>query len=173
MSEGTDLALEIKEAIEIDPTDIVEELRRHSSKYFYYGTLWARAARHQRKLHVRVKALEADLMKAARAENPKISAEMKVEYLNGNPDYQTALQDEIQAVYMEEVLNVARDAMRQRGTALQELARQTRTEEWYGDEYKRMKEEFDERVKESPKRKRAKREVDPVIDPKSAANGDV
>jgi hypothetical protein len=154
MAEGIDLTLEIKEAIEIDGTNILEELRRHSAKYFYYGVLWARAAKNQRKVHTRVKALEATLMKVARTENPKISSEMKTEFLNSSEEYTVAMQEEIQATYMEEVLSVAKDAMRQRGNALQELARQNRTEEWYGDEYKRMKGEFDERVKESPRRRK-------------------
>lgn len=157
MSDGQDLALEIKEALEIDNTNILEELRRHSAKYFYYGVLWARAARNTRKLHMQTKALEAALMKEIRIANPKISAEAKAEYLNGNTEYQTALQNEIQASYMEEVLNVARDGMRQRGNALQELARQNRTEEFYGDEFKAMKREYEERVEESPKKQRARR----------------
>jgi hypothetical protein len=152
--EGADLALEIKEAIEIDGTNIVEELRRHSAKYFYYGVLWARAAKQQRKLHIKTKSMEAELMKTARVENPKLSAEMKNEYLYGHPDYLQAQQDEIQGTYMEEVLNVATQALKQRGMALQELARQNRTEEFYGDEFKAMKAEYSERVQESSKRHR-------------------
>jgi hypothetical protein len=158
MAEGTDLALEIKEALEIDPTNIVEEVRRQPSKYFYYGVLWARAAKQQRKLHLRVKAIEAELMKAARTENPKISAEMKNEYLNGNSDYQAAQQDEIQAQYMEEVLSVAKDGMRQRGMLLQELSRQNRSEEMYGDEFKAIKKEYEERMEDIPKKKKRIRE---------------
>jgi hypothetical protein len=154
MPDGVDLTLEIKEALEIDNTNILEELRRHSAKYFYYGVLWARAARNQRRVHRALRALEAELMKEARAENPKLSAEMKAEYLNLHPRYQEAFQEENQATYMEEVLGIARDSMKQRGMALQELARHHREETIYGDEFKAMKNEYDERVEERPKRGR-------------------
>lgn len=160
MPEGTDLALEIKEAMEIDETNILEELRRHSAKYFYYGVLWARAAKQKRKIHLKVKELEATLtnelrMRVAQSGNPKdkVTAEMKNDYLFGHPDFLSAQQDEIQATYMEEVLDVAKDGMRQRGMALQELAKQNRTEEIYGDEFKAMKTEFNERVEELPKKR--------------------
>lgn len=159
MAELNSLDLEIKDALEIDATDILEELRRHSSKFFYYGILWARASRQKRKLRLKLRELEASLTNILRrqmaAEDPKarLTEAIKSEYLYGHPDYLTAEQELIQAEYMEEVLDVARDGMKSRGIALQELARQNREESLYGGEFSAMKKEYAERVDDIPKKR--------------------
>jgi len=156
------LELEVKEALEIDETNILEELRRHSAKYFWWGATWARASKQRRRLRLKLKELEArlanELRRTINESDPKarVTEAMKNDYLYSHPDFLTAEQELIQAEYMEEVLDVARDGMKQRGQALQELARQNRTESIYGDEFRAMKNEYNERVGEMGK------EIDPT-----------
>lgn len=159
MPEQNAIELEIKEALEIDETDILNELRRHSAKYFYYGVLWARAAKQRRRLRLKLKELEARLANELRRQvtegDPKarVTEAMKNDYLFNHPDYLAAEAEMIQGEYMEEVLDVARDGMKQRGMALNELSRQHRAEDVYGDEFKAMKTEYQERVDEIPKKR--------------------
>ena len=154
MPEQNAIELEIKEALEIDETDILSELRRHSAKYFYYGVLWTRASKQRRRLRLKLKELEArlanELRRTISEADPKarVTEAMKTDYLYSHPDFLAAEQEMIQIEYMEEVLDVARDGMKQRGMALNELARQNRTENLYGEEFKAMKNEYNERVEE-------------------------
>jgi hypothetical protein len=157
MAEQNSIELEIKEALEIDEADILAELRRHSAKYFYYGVLWARASKQKRRIRLKTRELESRLTNALRTStDARITAEMKAEYLNSHPEFLEAEQELIQAEYMEEVLDVARDAMKQRGIALSELARQNRAEEMYGNEFSAMKREYKEQVEEIPKKRNRK-----------------
>jgi len=154
MVEQNVIELEIKEALEIDEADILAELRRHSSKYFYYGVLWARASKQKRRFRLKTRELESRLTNSLRSgTEARITAEMKSEYLNSHPEFLEAEQELIQAEYMEEVLDVARDAMKQRGIALNELARQNRAEEMYGNEFSAMKREYKEQIDEIPKKR--------------------
>jgi len=150
----TSLELEIKEALDIDEGDILEELRRHSAKYFWWGATWARASKQKRRIRLKTRELESRLTNALRTStDARITAEMKAEYLNSHPEFLEAEQELIQAEFMEEVLDVARDAMKQRGIALNELARQNREETIYGSEFKAMQTEFGERVDEQRKKR--------------------
>lgn len=155
----TSLELEIKEALDIDESDILEELRRHSAKYFWWGATWARASKQKRRLRLKTKELESRLANALRVElggqdtKTRVTEAMKTEYLYSHPEFLEAEQELIQAEYMEEVLDVARDAMKQRGMALQELARQNRAEEMYGNEFSAMKREYKEQLDEIPKKR--------------------
>lgn len=173
------IELEIKEAMEIDDSDILGELMRHSSKYFYYGVLWAKASKQKRKQRLKLKEAGARLANQLRAqaaeEDPKarVTEAMINNFLYNHPEYLQEESNLIQYEYMEEVLDIARDGMKQRGMALNELAKQARAEDMYGDEFKAMRKEFDGRVEDVPKKKRKKRELDPVIDPNSGAEGDV
>jgi hypothetical protein len=159
MPEQSPIEVEIKEALDIDETDILAELRRHSAKYFYYGVTWARSAKQRRKLRLRLKELESRLIDALRREmvacDPKfkVTEAIRTDYLHSNAEFLAGEQEMIQAEYMEEVLDVARDAMKQRGMALQELARQNRSEEMYGLEFKAMKNEYQARLEEIPKKR--------------------
>ena len=155
----TSLELEIKEALDIDESDILEELRRHSAKYFWWGATWARASKQKRKLRLKLKELESRLANDLRREmatvDPKarVTEAIKSDYLYSHPTYLEAETEMIQAEYMEEVLDVARDGMKQRGQALQELARQNREESMYGSEFQAMKKEYTERIEEQPKKR--------------------
>uniref|UniRef100_A0A6M3KDE4 Uncharacterized protein n=1 Tax=viral metagenome TaxID=1070528 RepID=A0A6M3KDE4_9ZZZZ len=162
MTEQRSIELEIKEELDIDESDILSELRRHSAKYFYWGTMWARSSKQRRRLRLKLKELEArlanDLRREVTTADPKgrVTEAMKNDYLYSHPNFLAAEQELIQSEYMEEVLDVARDGMKQRGMALNELARQNRTETIYGDEFKAMKNEYNERVGEMGK------EIDPT-----------
>jgi len=170
---------EIQEALTINTDDLVEELKEQPSVYFYWACMWALATRKRRMQKIQLKEVEAKLgrrfKEALRAEDPKIrvSERMLDDYLAEQPEYQEALNIYTQGEYTESMLEVARDAFKQRGIMLNELSRSHSDDRVYGKEYEVMKEEL-ERRDEKKRTKRSKRtEKDPVVDPNSGGYGDV
>ncbi len=154
----------LQEDLEINEQDILHELARQPSKYYFYGTMWCKASRKSRKQRLRVKELEArlanELRKNLEAKVPggRVTEKMINDYVNTHPEYLESEGERIQSEYMEDVLGVARDAFKQRALSLQELARQDREEQIYGNEFKAMVTEHEERVKDVGRKKKSVRE---------------
>jgi hypothetical protein len=74
------------------------------------------------------------------------------EYLSEHPDYRTAKEEEIQAEYMSDMLNVAKDAFRQRGISLLELVKAQREDQFSLNEFKTFKTELEQREEKKHKK---------------------
>ncbi len=157
---------EFQEALTINTDNIVEELKEQPSTYFYYSCMWALASRKRRVQRTKLKEIEARLGRSFKLDlktedaKVRVSERMLDDYLAEQEEYKAALKEYIQSEYVESMLEVAKDAFKQRGIMLTELSRSHSDDKIYGNEYKVMKEEL-ERRDEKVKRKRSKREEVP------------
>jgi len=153
---------EIQKALEINVDSIAEELQEQSATYFYYSCSWAMASRKRRHQKLALETTRARLgqefKEKMRQEDAKvrITERMLDDYLSEKPEYQQALKDYFQAEYVESMLEVAKDAFRQRAQMLNELSRSHSDEKFYGSEFKVMKAEMEQRD-EKVQKKRAKK----------------
>lgn len=158
--------IKVREEIIIDESNILGELARHSSKFLYWGSMWAKAARKKRLQRLKVNALQAKLSNEFRKQmsvnNPglRVTDSMITAYLNDHPENIQEMEELIKTEYMEEVLDVTRDAMKARGLALGELARQNREEQYFGNELKNMEKEYEERLKDKKGKKKLVKETE-------------
>jgi len=156
--EKMEVETEIQGELEIDSTDLSAELTRSPSKYFYWGTCFSLAAQKARMQKLRTEETEARLSKEYRKlmadEDPKtrVTEKMINEYLSEHPDYRAAKEEEIQAEYMSDMLNVAKDAFRQRGISLLELVKAQREDQFSLNEFKTFKTELEQREEKKHKR---------------------
>jgi len=169
---------EIQEALTINTEDLATELKEQPAIYFYWSCSWALAARKRRNQKMKLKEAEAKLGRAfkelLRADDPKVrvSERMLDDYLAERPEYQEVLKEFTQSEYIESMLEVARDAFKQRGQMLIELSRSHSEDRIYANEYKIMEGELDRRD-EKTRRKRSKRTPEPVEPmPELAPEGD-
>lgn len=160
---------EIREALLINDDDLIKELKEQPSLYFYYSALWSRAAKKRRTQKMQLKEVEARLGKVLRERvraddiKAKVSERMLDDYLAEQEEYKQILRDYTQAEYVESLLEVAKDAFKQRGQLLVELSRSNRDEKVYGNEMNIMKAEM-ERRDEKVKAKRSKRQPELIED---------
>jgi len=156
---------EIQEDLDIDDTQLDQELSKQPSKYFYYGATWAKSSRLRRKERLRLRELEATLCNAFRAKmaetNPgtRVTEAMLNNYLYNHPDYLKQEQVAIQAEYGEELMSIVKEAFKQRSQSLLELFRSNKEAEYYGNEFTAMRKEFEAGVDDKRKMKRRKKEI--------------
>ena len=154
---------EIQKELEIDESNIVNELIRHPSKFFYWATTWALASRKSRKIRLKRREVEARLSKeyriVMREDDPKFRVTEKIldDYLAEHSDYKAACEEEIQAEYMADMLGVAKEAFKVRSQALVELSRSMVEEKFYGNELKSFETELKARDVQT-RRKRKEQE---------------
>lgn len=164
----TTLDTTLQEQLQIDEGDIFGELQRQPARFFFWSSQWVKAARSKRKQRLRIKEIEATLANELRrqvAENDakaRVTEAMLNNYLYAHPTFLTEERELIEAEFREEMLEVAKDSFKQRGLALQELARQQRDEKIYGDEFKLMEKEYDTRQED--KKRQAKRRIAKTVE---------
>ena len=167
MSEEKKLAIEseIQEALQINTDDIITELKEQPSLYYYYACGWALATRKRRLQKMKLNETEAKLgnefKQLLKDDDPKVrvTERMLDDYLSENPTYQEAVNALIQSEYMESILEVAKDAFKERYGALIELSKSQKDEAIYGSEFAIMKTEM-ERRDEKVKRKRGRSKLE-------------
>jgi hypothetical protein len=148
---------EIERELEIDETKLAEELQRQPSRFFYYASAWARAQRKFRQAKLGLEALEAATAKKFRAEceanKVKSTVDMVKDHCTLDEEVAAERGALIQAEYVTEMLEVAKQAFRQRATSLVELKRTRSEEEFYSEKgMERMQEEIDrKRGRKGPK----------------------
>ena len=148
-----EISANLQKDLDIDDTNLDGELLKHPAKYFYWGHIFARAARKARKEKLRLKELEAFLSKEFRdkmaTESPstRVTEKMISEYLLGHPDYLDQEKKLIEAEYVSDMLEVGKFAMYFRQQSLIELRKMSAEERQYGSELEAMKSEFAERMK--------------------------
>ncbi len=157
----------IKDQLEINPTEVLNELLEQPARYFYWGSLWARASRKKRVTKLSLKEAEASLtatfrIKLAEEEpNVRVTENMIKTFLGNHPNM-TALETAlIKDEFIEEELSVAKDAMKQRHQVLLEIARMQNEEKFYGNEYRNMRNELE--VREIKTRKKRSK-VEPIVE---------
>jgi hypothetical protein len=92
----------------------------------------------------------------------RVTENMIKNYLNGHPDIQEAEAELIKKEYIEEMLSVAKDAMKERHQALLEIVRRINEEAFYGGEYAAMRKELE--AQETVKAKRKVRKPEPITE---------
>lgn len=152
----------IKDALKINESEIRAELIDQPSQYFYYSCGWALATRKRRLEKLALKETEAKLgrqfKELVRTEDPKarVTERMLDDWLAENEEYKRALQSLISAEYVSEMLEVAKDAFKQRSQVLIELARSDKEEKYWGDQTVLLEKEMmrrDEKIKRTRKPK--------------------
>jgi hypothetical protein len=165
-----DIEGDLKKELEINDADIATELREQSTKFFFYGTLWARALRAERQQKLIVESLEASLSKEFRElmlrtePGTRVTEKMLKEYISGAPLYQEAQQKLINAGYSADLFNVAKTAFESRGRMLLELSRQTGENKFYDREFLNMKDEFERREEKKAKGRSKKAESKGIVE---------
>lgn len=155
-----DIEGDLKKELEINDADITTELKEQSTRFFYYGTLWARALRRERQQKLLVESLESEISKEFRDlmlqtdPTTRITEKMLREYTTGHPKYQEAQKNLISAGYSADLFNVAKTAFESRGRMLLELSRQSGESKFLDNEYSNMRKEFE--LKEEKKTKSRK-----------------
>jgi hypothetical protein len=160
--------VEIQDELGIDETKLEEELVRQSSKYFYWSTMWARAAKARRRQQLKLRELEATITQQYRAtvavDDPKlrVTERMVEDYLSKNPDYKQEKLITIEKEYAEDMLSVAKDGFRQRGQALIELIRLLKDDgKATRDELEIMRKEMELREQARKEKRRSRKEIMP------------
>jgi len=156
---------QISDALQIDETKLEDELLRQPSLFFYWSMAWALSARKRRMQKLATRQIEAELTKGFRmemaAENPglRVTEKMINDYLAEHPAYHEAQKELIKAEYMEDMLNVAKDAFKEKFNVLLELYRnQSDVQVNEFTTVKAFKDEIKER--EKTRKRRTKREVE-------------
>ena len=150
----------LSEDIEIDSTDLHGELARQPSRYFYWGSTWARAEAFAKKMRVALKETEARIANNFRAmmakENPtvRVTDSIVQGYLRTHDEVHAAEEAVRRAEYTADLLEVAREAFKQRHHSLQKLVMQKEESDIYGNEFQQVKAMRD--VFEDRERRRAK-----------------
>jgi hypothetical protein len=159
---------QIREELDINQADIIRELTNQPAKFFYWGALWAAACRAKRKQRLARQVVEAEYTNSFRAQmavdkpTERVTENMIKNYLNGHPDIQEAEAELIKKEYIEEMLSVAKDAMKERHQALLEIVRRINEEAFYGGEYAAMRKELE--AQETVKAKRKVRKPEPITE---------
>lgn len=171
MAESKIAEIEIQEELAIDETKLEEELVRQPSKFFYWATMWARAAKARRKQQLKLRELEATLTanyrKEVASEDPKlrVTERMVEDYLSTNQDYKVEKGATIEREYAEDMLGVAKDGFRQRGQALIELVRLLKDDGRASrDELEIMRKELEIREGERKLKRKQRKEIVPVAE---------
>lgn len=171
MAEQKTVEVEIQDELGIDETKLEEELVRQSSKYFYWSTMWARAAKARRRQQLKLRELEATLTQQYRAgiaaDDPKfrVTERMVEDYLAMHPEYKAEKILTIEKEYAEDMLGVAKDGFRQRGQALIELIRLLKDDgKATKDELAIMQAELALREQARKEKRKARKEIVPVAD---------
>jgi hypothetical protein len=158
---------QITDQLEINPTEVMNELLEQPARFFYWGSLWARASRKKRGTKLALKEKEAKLTADFRINlaetdpTTRVTENMIKTYLGNHPDMTTLETTVIKDEFIEEELAVAKDAMKQRHQVLLEISRMQNEEKFYGNEYRNMRNELETREIKTRK-KRTK--VEPVVD---------
>lgn len=146
--------------IEIDDTDLGGEMARQPSRYFYWGSVWSRASAFAKKMKVALKETEARLANEFRAyiaqDKPgtRVTDSMIQSYLHTHEEWKVAEEAVRKAEYNADLLEVAREAFKQRHHSLQSLFRQKDESQMYGSEYanvKAMRDVFEDRERRRTK----------------------
>ena len=159
---------EIKEELKIDDANVPGELKEHATKFYYYGTMWARALKAERHQRLYVDALEANLAKEFREmmlrDEPgtRITEKMLKEFVANHPKYIEEQKKLIHLEFVADIFNTARMAFESRGRMLLELSKITNETKFYDNEYAAMRKEFELR-EEKKAQKRAKKEVEDAV----------
>ena len=160
--EKVDYEKEIQTDLEINEDNLPEELVNQSSDMFYWGSMWARAAKARRKSKLELDILDASLSKEFREIMLKTNPEVRVtermlnEYLNGHPKMQEGHQKFINASYLEDMFGVANTAFKQRGQVLLELAKSNAENKFYENELRTMREDFERKEEKKIKKMKEK-----------------
>lgn len=160
---------QIREELEINQGDLIRELTNQPAKFYYWGALWAAASRAKRNQRLMKQEVEARLTKEFRelmAETKpteRVTENMIKMYLNGHPEMIDSEKELVRREYTEDLLAMAKDAMKERHQILLEISRRNLEEQFYGDEYKAMREELEARnvVKHKKRTKRGSEEETP------------
>ena len=124
----------IQEDLDINQDDLAKELLDQPSRFFYWSVTWARAARARRRQRLSTRELEARLTKefrelmAGTQPGVRVTEKMIEDYLYGHPVYKQQMDEQIKTEYAEDMLSVAKDAMKERYGALTELMRNQKEE---------------------------------------------
>ena len=146
--------------IEIDDTDLGGEMARQPSRYFYWGSTWAKAESYKRKMKVALREVEARLANEFRAymaqQKPgvRITDSLVQSHLLTQQEWLEADKAVRAAEYNSDLLEVAREAFKQRHHSLQSLFRQKDESQMYGSEYanvKAMRDVFEDRERRRTK----------------------
>jgi hypothetical protein len=130
--------------IEIDDTDLGGEMARQPSRYFYWGSAWSRATAFAKKMKVALKETEARLANAFRVEmtqqkpGTRVTDSLIQDYLHTHEEWKVAEEAVRRAEYNADLLDVAREALKQRHHSLQSLFKQNDESRLYGTEYQQV-----------------------------------
>lgn len=163
-----ELEKEIREALTINDADLQNELREHSVKQFYYGSMWARSLRAERAQKLAVETLEAELcqqfrkMMAEERPTERVTEKMLKEYINNHPEYKAAQEKLIQLGLVSDLFAVAKDAFESRARLLLELAKFDASNKFYENEVRNMQAEFERREEEKARKREKKSKQDEI-----------
>lgn len=145
MTEQIELTEEIKQDLAIN--DLEKDLVRQASKFFYWATLKAKAAERARKERLALDELKARLGREYRDTNQgtRVTERMLDDYLDEHEDIKKAKSLLIQAQYVDEMLETAVEAFRERHYAMIELLKVRESEKMMQNEFDAMKKDFEKR----------------------------
>jgi hypothetical protein len=155
IDEKLTLEQELANEIAIDDLKLDEEMLRQPSKFFYWGSQWARAMRRLAKEELILKELESNLSKEFREMMANSKPDLRVtekminEYTASHPDYLTQTKTVMDWENTERLLNIAKEAMRQRYQVILDLRKYSLEAKIYGDEFKAMSKEYEQRKKKT------------------------
>lgn len=148
MEEGK-LEQEIQQELAIDDTHIEGEMKRQPGKFFYWGTLQAKAANRVRNEKARLDASKAEEAKTFKENTLKEDSKIRItermldDYLDLNETIRGRKNALIEAQYSEELLSTAVEAFRQRHYSIVELAKSKESERMAQNEFSLMKREYE------------------------------
>jgi len=126
---------QIQEDLGINQDDLAKELLDQPSRFFFWSVTWARAARARRRQRLATRELEARLTKEFRElmantqPGVRVTEKMIEDFMYGHPVYKQQSDELIKTEYAEDMLSVAKDAMKERYGALTELMRNQKDEQ--------------------------------------------
>lgn len=155
----------LKLDLAINDEDLPNELREQATKFFYWGSLWARALRAERQQKLKVEETEAELSKQFRQfmlesePGTRITERMLNEYVSNHPQYIEEQGKYVKLEYVADMFNVARIAFESRGRMLIELAKRSDANRFFENEATNLSNEFIRR-EEKKLEKRAKKKAE-------------
>jgi len=114
---------EYKQDLKIDTEALEFEWRDQSELFMKYSELSALAKKTAKKIIERTKILRSELILEARQSGEAKNASQEEAYYRGKPDYQKAIELQIEAEFEADILDGAVFAFHQRKTALENLVR--------------------------------------------------
>lgn len=168
----------LQEDLAINDEDLATELREQATKFFYWGSLWARALKAERQQKLKVQEAEATLSQEFRRHmletepGVRVTERMLNEYVSNHPQYTEEQQQYIKLEYIADLFNIARIAFESRGRMLTELSKRAESNKFFENETKNMENEFIRREEKKLEKREKRAKLKEIVAPSDDDDGE-